>query len=257
MICQKKSFRFFHCGIRYIIFPLVSIFYINLLRSQVQQAVVSNSTVIKTVSTSQFEEIIKKQNDPQIIDTRLPQEFAFNHLINAVNINETDKDYVEKIQRLDKNRPVFTYAIGNGRSAQLAKELAVKNFATVFVLDGGIGGWIGQGKPIYSSVKSSFTKKDLEDVINTNEWVLVDLHTRYCPGCRKLQPTVDSLSSENPALKITKIDVYDNPETGGSYHAQALPTLVLIHKGKIIWQKTGASIKKNEVEIELRKEQLK
>ena len=206
----------------------------------------------QTLSVDSFEAKLNGLRDAQIIDTRLPEEYAINHLINAININALQKDYQDRINKLDKTKPVFTYAIGNGRSAELAKELIAKGFSQVYVLNGGIGGWIGNGKPIWTSSKDNFTLNDFKSIIASNKLVLLDLHTRYCPGCRKVQPVVDSVSKEyGAALKIVKVDVYDNPKIAGNFKVNAIPTLIVYNNGNIIWQHTGADTKKADVDAVL------
>ncbi len=210
-------------------------------------AQVQGSPVIEIIPVDSFEAKINIEEGPQIVDTRLPEEFIINHLINAVNINLTQKDYALSEDKLQKSKPVFTYAIGNVRSTQLAKELQGKGFTKIYILDGGIGGWIGNGKPIYSTSKNNFTISDFKKITSSNKLVLLDLHTRYCPGCRKLQPTVDSLSKEYGDLKIVKVDVYDNPTIAGVFKVNAVPTLIIYSDDKIVWQKTGADTHKADL----------
>ena len=206
----------------------------------------------QTLSVDSFEAKLNGLNDAQIIDTRLPEEYAINHLVNAININALQNDYQNQINKLDKTKPVFTYAIGNGRSAELAKELIAKGFSQVYVLNGGIGGWIGNGKPIWTSSKDNFTLSDFKNIIASNKLVLLDLHTRYCPGCRKVQPIVDSVSKEyRTALKIVKVDVYDNPKIAGNFKVNAIPTLIIYNNGNIIWQHTGTDVKTADVDAVL------
>jgi rhodanese-related sulfurtransferase len=211
-----------------------------------------NKESFQTLSVDSFEAKINSLADVQIIDTRLPEEYAINHLINAININAQQKDYADLVNKLDRTKPVFAYAIGNARSELLAKELISKGFTQVYVLDGGIGGWIGNGKPIYSSSKDNFSLNDFNKITSTNKLVLLDLHTRYCPGCRKLQPTVDSLATAySGSLKVVKVDVYDNPKIAGNFKINAIPTLIVYDNGKIIWQRTGADTHKNDVDAVL------
>jgi rhodanese-related sulfurtransferase/thiol-disulfide isomerase/thioredoxin len=214
---------------------------------------VLNKESFQTLSVDSFETKLNTLGaDVQIIDTRLPEEYAINHLINAININALAKDYEAQIDKLDKTKAVFAYAIGNGRSNQLAKELIEKGFTQVYVLNGGIGGWIGNGKPIYSSSKDNFSLSDFDKITSTNKLVLLDLHTRYCPGCRKLQPTVDSLANEySGTLKVVKVDVYDNPKIAGNFKINAIPTLIVYNNGNIIWQRTGADTHASDVEAVL------
>lgn len=212
----------------------------------------ANKGASKIVSVDSFEIKINSLGDAQIVDTRLPEEYAINHLINAVNINALQKDYEAQINKLDKTKPVFAYAINVGRSNELAKELVAKGFVQIYVLDGGIGGWIGNGKPIWTSSKDNFTLNDFNNIIASNKLVLLDLHTRYCPGCRKVQPIVDSLSNEyGSILKIVKVDVYDNPKIAGNFKVAAIPTLIIYNNGNITWQYTGADVKKADIDAVL------
>jgi len=208
-----------------------------------------NNSGYQLLSVDLFQQKLNSLSNAQIIDTRLPEEYAINHLINAININAKQDDYAKKVEALSKTTPLFIYAIGNGRSEQLAKELTSKGYTALYVLDGGIGGWIGNGKPIYSSVKDNFSLNDFKKIIADNKLVLLDLHTRYCPACRKLQPVVDSLSNQyGTALKTVKVDVYDNPSIAGNFKANAVPTLIVYSNEKIIWRKTGGDIQKADVE---------
>ena len=223
------------------------IFFPGYLTAQKSEA--TSSANIETISIQVFEAKINQEAHPQIVDTRLPEEYAYNHLLHAVNVDVEGGHYQQQVDLLEKNRPVFVYAIGNGRSAKLAAELADAGYTKIYVLNGGIGGWIGNGKPIFSSVKDGFTLTDLNAITDAHPWVLVDLHTRYCPGCRKLQPTVDSLIQEyGNTLKVVKIDVYDNPVIAGIFKVPAIPTLIVYKNGSIVWQKTGAGIYKEQVE---------
>ena len=217
-------------------------------QNSVQPVINTNTATAVTLSVDLFEAKINQSPDAQIIDTRLPEEYAINHLINAININAQQNDYEIEIGQLDKTKPVFTYAINAGRSTLLANELIAKGFTEVYILKGGIGGWIGNGKPIYSSVKDNFTIDDFNKIIAANKVVLLDLHTRYCPACRKLQPTIDSVATENSDVKIIKIDVYDNPKIAGNFKAPALPTVIVFKNGQNTWQQTGGDIQKTEIE---------
>lgn len=187
------------------------------------------------LSADSFEIKIKQQHNPQIVDTRLAEEFVINHLNNAININTENADYITAINKLSKMQPVFIYAIGNNRSILLAKELIANGYEDVYILNGGIGGWIGNGKPVYTIAKNTFSTSDFKKIITENKLVLLDLHTRYCPGCRKLQPVIDSVTTAHVTdVKAVKIDVYDNPVIAGTFKADAIPTIIIYKNGKVI-----------------------
>ncbi|MEO1651367.1 MAG: thioredoxin family protein, partial [Pseudomonadota bacterium] len=49
-------------------------------------------------------------------------------------------------------------------------------------------------------------------------------------------------------MKITKIDVDDNPDITNKYAIQAMPTLILFKGGEIAARHTGAMVQKSKLE---------
>jgi len=136
---------------------------------------------------------ISRQEKPQIIDARSADEFVLNHINGAVNFNLQTEDYANRVQSLNKDKPVFIYSIGTGRSGQLAKDLRSKGFKEVYDLQGGIANWVGGGKSYYTSAKKSITLQEYKNIITNNQLVLVDIGSRYCGACKKVKPILDSL----------------------------------------------------------------
>ncbi len=196
-----------------------------------------------------FEAKMKLDSEPQLIDARSPEEFALNHLNGSINIDTKTPGHKGRIAALHATRPVFIYAINETRSLELASILQKKGFPQVYILKGGIGGWIGNGKQLYSSTNNTFSQSDLDNLLLLNKTVLVDLHIRYCPVCKKLQPIVDSLSLEfGDALKVIRIDVYDNPAIAGNFKINSVPALIAYDNGQVIYRKAGPDIEKAEIE---------
>lgn len=77
----------------------------------------------------------------QILDVRTPQEFTSGHLKGAVNLNVFDPDFVQKIERLDKEKPVYIYCQSGMRSRQAAGLLLKAGFVEVIDLKGGYSQW--------------------------------------------------------------------------------------------------------------------
>jgi rhodanese-related sulfurtransferase len=71
-----------------------------------------------------FSEKIKATSNAQIIDVRTPEEFASEHIDNAVNVNFLGDDFVSNVQKIDKSKPVFLYCKIGGRSSKAATKLA-------------------------------------------------------------------------------------------------------------------------------------
>src|SRR3989337_3933898 len=82
------------------------------------------------------------------------------------------------------------------------------------------------------------------EVLNSNIPVLVDFWAAWCGPCRSIGPIVEELAeSFNGRVKVTKLNVDENPATPGQYGVRGIPTLILFKGGKVIDQIVGAVTK--------------
>ncbi|MCF0055423.1 thioredoxin domain-containing protein [Dyadobacter sp. CY356] len=195
----------------------------------------------------QFESKLKAAGkDAQILDARLPEEYTQNHLEGAVSFNIANKaDFEKESAKLNKDKPVFIYSIGNGRSGVLAKDLRSVGFKDVTEIPGGLSKWIGLGKPVISTVGKGLNREEYTASLKSDKLVLVDFGSRYCGACKKLAPAVDSIKNEQAGtLKVVKIEAYENKELVKELGITSLPTLVLYKNNEVIWKKIGVTPKK-------------
>jgi sterol desaturase/sphingolipid hydroxylase (fatty acid hydroxylase superfamily)/rhodanese-related sulfurtransferase len=198
---------------------------------------------------------IGRQTDPQIVDVRTPEEFDANHLNGAVSIDLREPAYLQGLDKFDRKKPVFIYAIQNKRSGILAQELRNNGFEEVYELRSGIASWIGAGYPYYSAVQGVVTLADYHKRISGKGPVLVSIGTRYCGLCRQVKGMVDSLQSEHdPSYQIVDIELYNNPQLVAALkEVQAVPTVLLYKDGKIVWKRTGLTFTKGDIASEIAK----
>lgn len=105
------------------------------------------SATVVDLSTADFQKKLAADNTAIVLDVRTPQEYANGHLVNATIINFFDADFKEKVNKLDKSKPVFVYCAVGGRSANASKILQESGFKTVYNLLGGFNGWAAAGLP--------------------------------------------------------------------------------------------------------------
>ncbi|MDD3229362.1 MAG: thioredoxin [Oscillospiraceae bacterium] len=83
--------------------------------------------------------------------------------------------------------------------------------------------------------KDNFQK----EVLQSDRPVLIDLWATWCGPCRMLSPVVEKIAEEHPEVKVGKINVDEEPELAQSFHATAIPMLVLLRDGKVTASSIG------------------
>lgn len=80
-----------------------------------------------------------------------------------------------------------------------------------------------------------------DEVLNSDQPVLVDFWADWCGPCRMIAPSVDQIATEyDGSIKVTKVDVDDNPAIPGRYGIVGIPTLMVFKDGEVVERITGA-----------------
>lgn len=97
----------------------------------------------KILDSVQYEQVIS-ENKVTIIDVRTPSEYQDGHIKNAQNINVQSRDFREKMQNFDKEKPIYIYCRSGARSANAGRILEEMGFKEIYDLKGGILSWKGK-----------------------------------------------------------------------------------------------------------------
>jgi rhodanese-related sulfurtransferase len=193
---------------------------------------------------------IKSQKNPQIIDARGADEFALNHIEGAVNFNLKSEDYEKQVAALNPSQPVFIYSIAAYRSGLLSSDLAKRGFSETYILEGGIASWIGGGKPFYTNLKSKLSLAEYKKIVADNNYVLVDIGSKYCATCKTVKPILENIRTQyGEKLKIIEIELEESPQIIADLKTvKVFPTLILYQNGKIVFKKDGLGNLKSDVD---------
>jgi thioredoxin 1 len=84
-------------------------------------------------------------------------------------------------------------------------------------------------------------KNFVDEVLNAQLPVLVDFWATWCGPCRSISPIIEELAKEfTGRIKVTKLNVDENPATPSQYGVRGIPTLILFKGGKILDQIVGS-----------------
>ena len=74
--------------------------------------------------------------------------------------------------------------------------------------------------------------------------VLVDAWAAWCGPCRMIAPAIDELAAELAGqVRVTKLNVDENPATAGRFDIRSIPTLLVIAGGREVDRIVGAQPK--------------
>jgi len=94
--------------------------------------------------------ILQEKNNPDfvILDIRTPGEFKSGHIEGAVLIDFYARDFLQKMQALDKNKTYLIYCRSANRSTKTLSLVKNMGFTSLYNMDRGIIGWRQNGFPI-------------------------------------------------------------------------------------------------------------
>lgn len=182
------------------------------------------------------------ETHPQLLDVRTASEYQSGHLSTALQADWLNKQqFADRVQYLDKSKPVLVYCASGVRSAAAAKWLKENGFASVSNLKGGLTAWKLEGRPIEApAAQAQLTIAQYKAQTVSDKLVLVDFGAAWCPPCKQMEPVLEKLAKDLPgAFKLVKVDGGNDIDVMKSQKVEALPVFIIYKNGKETWRKQG------------------
>lgn len=93
------------------------------------------------------------------------------------------------------------------------------------------------------SVQQVTTLEELQEVIDTNDTVVVDFSAPgWCVPCRRLAPHFAGAAEKLPDLTFVEVDIDKSPDIRVAYDIMSVPHLVRFDRGQLVGTVNGRTV---------------
>jgi thioredoxin 1 len=79
-----------------------------------------------------------------------------------------------------------------------------------------------------------------QEVLESQEPVLVDFWATWCPPCKRIAPEIDAVAEQLAGVvKVGKLDADASGDVAAAYNVQSIPTLLVFKGGEVVDQRLG------------------
>ena len=191
---------------------------------------------IQDVNALDFNKLINTEQGI-ILDVRTLAEVNAGHIEDATNIDFYASDFTAKLNLIRKDVPIYVYCRSGGRSAKAVRKMQELGFDKVYNLLGGFSEWESNNfKVVLSEDKivkkqKSISVSEFSEMIQSNDFVLVNFSTQWCVPCRKMRPIIEEIKEENKNIKVVFIDADINQDLLKHYTVKGVPVFIVFKNG--------------------------
>ena len=102
----------------------------------------------KNITIDEAAKLVARDTNVVVLDVRTPDEFKAGHIKGATNINFRDKEFADKIAKLDKSKTYVIHCAAGGRSGNACQQIKTMDFKNMLHMNEGFNAWTKAGKPV-------------------------------------------------------------------------------------------------------------
>ena len=83
------------------------------------------------------------------------------------------------------------------------------------------------------------TKDNIEEVITSNDMVILDFWALWCAPCKSFAPTFEAASEKYPDVVFGKVNTEEQQELAGHFQIRSIPNLMLFREQVMLFSQPG------------------
>ncbi len=80
---------------------------------------------------------------------------------------------------------------------------------------------------------------NFEEIMQNNNFVLVDFWAPWCAPCTALMPHIKKLAEDRKSIRVCKLNIDEVQDIASSYNVRSIPTLIIFKDKKEVARKIG------------------
>lgn len=82
-----------------------------------------------------------------------------------------------------------------------------------------------------------------DEVIKSDQTVLLDFYAEWCGPCSMLSPIIDEIANENKNIKVYKVNIDEETNLVNKFNIVSVPTILIFKNGEITSRVSGLTDK--------------